>query len=108
MSSLFFFSEFDFLYTSLAEVYAIVNTPAENTPTNAFEIPAMYSTDDDGVIVVMENPATPADIARPHTNRSLLIFFVLSYIFPKTGADTTPDIKPKPAIKPAVDGFTFK
>ena len=74
-------------------------------PTKTFEIPAMYSPK---VVVVMAIPATPIDITRPHTSKSLLIFFVLSYILPKIGADITPDIKPKPAIGPAVDGFTFK
>ena len=60
----------------------------------------------DGVVAIAI-PATPEDIATPHTNKSFFIFLVLSYILPKIGADTTPDIKPKPAIKPAVDEFTF-
>src|SRR6476469_8803098 len=102
----FFISIFDFLYASFAEVYVIVKSPAEKIPFITFEIPTMYSPDE--VVVVMAIPVRPPDIARPHTNKSFFMFFVLSYILPKTGADTTPDIKPRPVIKPAVDEFIFK
>ena len=105
MFSSFLIAILVFLYDSLAEVYTIVKTPAEKAPTKTFDIPIMYIPDG---VVAIAIPATPADIARPHTNKSFFMFFVLSYILPKIGADTTPDIKPKPAIKPAVDEFTFK
>src|SRR5918912_738879 len=92
-----------FLFVTLAEAYAIVKTAAEKTPTKTFETPAMYRPEE--VLVVKAIPATPADISRPHTNKSFLTLFVLSYIFPKIGADTTADIKPKPAIRPADGGL---
>jgi len=89
----------------LAEAYAIVNTPAEKTPTRILDITTTYSDDD---VIVTALHARPADIATPQTNSSFFTFLTLSYIFPNIGADTRPHTKFKLAIKPAVTGFTFK
>ena len=55
--------------TSLAEVYAIVNTPAEKTPTRILDITTTYSDDDDVIVSALH--ARPADIATPQTNSSI-------------------------------------
>ena len=72
---------------SLAEAYAIVNTPAQKTP-RILDITTTYSAADDDVPVTALH-ATPADIATPQTNSSFLIFLTLSYIFRNIGADTS-------------------
>src|ERR1700757_3803437 len=105
MFSLFFISALVFKEASLAEVYAIVNTPAEKTPTRILDITTTYSAYD---VPVTALHARPADIATPQTNNSFFVFLTLSYIFPNTGADTRPHIKFKLTIKPAVTEFTFK
>src|SRR5215467_12094763 len=91
MFSLFFISALVFMEASLAEVYAIVKTPAEKTPTRILDITTTYSDDNDVIVSALH--ARPADIATPQTNSSFFMFLTLSYNFPNIGADTRPHTK---------------